>query len=358
MCGRVPDCSLVTPDNTWQQRSRSFRITANKRPLCTKMHDRHLSRRLLSFVPSLFAVLLFPAQVTTLEKRGETVGEVGSSSCKAETAGEASACHLNSLRDSKFFSHKRWQHFDKFFDQKFKRIKEQEARLGNERKCVYIDLGANIGDEYEKFVSGRSHAKFNMSSSDLPQPWTCRAFLFEANPRLNPSLMILKAEAQRMGKMGDRLTVYPSTAAWISDGEQTFWLDTWTAVGNYWGSSLAKSHNDVVHSDFSPVRVKTVNFATWLLQTVDLNDLVIVSMDIEGAERVLLPHLILHQGHRLIDHLYLEWHGDSFFKAAAGEGDAGFPDNPFSQESEWSRMGSREYKELLEAAGVQVTVWP
>merc|ERR1719313_3191635 len=102
-------------------------------------------------------------------------------------------------------------------------------------------------------------------------------------------------------------------AIYMCDKEaENFYLDTHDPNG--WGSALDTQH-DSVKTVKKPVPVKLVNLARLLKTTVLPQDVVVVKMDIEGAEWDILPCLAGNPDvAKLIDTLYLENHCPSGVK--------------------------------------------
>ena len=177
---------------------------------------------------------------------------------------------------------------------------------------VFIDLGANNGDSLKNFFG------FEMSSGGggnlqklLPKQliqqaesnkWEIHAY--EANPYFNPHL------AQVKRKLQNRLhNVYLNneTAAWTHDGQIDFYLDTVNKDVNFWGSSVNKNAKDVQLSQQVKVRVACHEIAR-IIKQYEVDDIVVVKMDIEGAEYDLLIDLFRKDALRLIDWLAIEYH--------------------------------------------------
>lgn len=57
-----------------------------------------------------------------------------------------------------------------------------------------------------------------------------------------------------------------------------------------------------------PSLAYVLDFSEWLLQTVSLEDFVVIKLDIEGAEHEVIPHLIETGAIYLIDELFVECH--------------------------------------------------
>lgn len=148
-------------------------------------------------------------------------------------------------------------------------------------KKIFIDLGAYTGDTIEQF--------FNWGHL-LGDPKEFEIHAFEPNPKFHKKLKILAEQKSRV-------TIYPNVA-WVKDGTIDF-------VPDNLGSTVMKSK--VNWDQEKAVQVPCIDFSKWLEQ-FDFADLVIVKMDIEGAEFPVLEKLLKDRTINLIDHLWVEFH--------------------------------------------------
>jgi FkbM family methyltransferase len=171
-------------------------------------------------------------------------------------------------------------------------------------KFVYVDLGANTGDSVYNFFNANSskYPKILNSLEVSKNGWI--VYAFEANPRFNGQLDEMRAELESPRR---QISLYKSTAAWIYNGNISFYLDTVNKGANFWGSSLDSNHPDVVASNREKITVPCVDMAD-LLEQFSKEDTIVVKMDIEGAEYDLLVHLIARRVLFLIDYLAIEYH--------------------------------------------------
>ena len=66
-----------------------------------------------------------------------------------------------------------------------------------------------------------------------------------------------------------------------------------------------------VESDCGAWEAQTLDLARWLRERFSMRDYVVLKLDIEGAEWIVIPHLLASTGAAaLIDELYIEWHAD------------------------------------------------
>lgn len=188
-------------------------------------------------------------------------------------------------------------------------VSNQDKRpLDWSRKYVYFDLGLNNGDSLLNFFNLKSlnyvggYLSFsNFSRKTQSSDWI--VYAFEANPTFTPFLTNIKNTY-----FADQVVyLYTETAAWIYDGTIDFYLDTVNVAGNYWGSSLKKEHWDVVNSGQQKVTVQCKDVAS-LIKSYDVDDLVVVKIDIEGAEYDLLLNFIKKDVLKFIDYIAVEFH--------------------------------------------------
>lgn len=144
---------------------------------------------------------------------------------------------------------------------------------------VFLDCGAHCGCSRRKFMAEFQDA----AEYDI--------FSFEPDPDLNeycPDLI--------------------NKAVWTEDCERTFykfWIDG--------GSSLSKTRADVLEAtkpNYYPrqeIKVECFDLDRFIKQ-LD-SDLIVLKMDIEGAEYEVLPHLINGGSIKQIKALFIEWHG-------------------------------------------------
>jgi len=169
--------------------------------------------------------------------------------------------------------------------------------MRNSPKCVFIDLGAANGNTFEDFLNNRYGDVKNCAHGTGDY----EAFLVEANPRFQAPLKSIEANNPKVHAM-------PSTAAYMCEGETSFFLDTVNHDNNYWGSSMSPNHQDTKASGLTKVTVPTANLMKILYENTIPGDWVMVKMDIEGAEWDIMPCLATAPIASNIDRLYLEQH--------------------------------------------------
>lgn len=162
-------------------------------------------------------------------------------------------------------------------------------------RCVFIDLGAADGNSFQTFLSNG----FGDLAKCPGEQWS--AVLVEANPLFNTKLAAVGAQYP------GQIDVMSATAAYMCEGNTSFFLDTKNTDKNFWGSSMSDSHPDVIDGKQN-VTVPTMNLNKILHEMTIPGDWVIVKMDIEGSEYDVLPCTAQAPAASLIDRLYMEQH--------------------------------------------------
>mmetsp|Transcript_63225 Transcript_63225/g.110368 ORF Transcript_63225/g.110368 Transcript_63225/m.110368 type:complete len:288 (-) Transcript_63225:40-903(-) len=166
-----------------------------------------------------------------------------------------------------------------------------------EAKCIFIDLGAADGNTFNSFLA---NGYGNLTTCpNGAESW--ESILVEANPKFQTPLT---GEAAKFPT--GKVTSLYSTAAYMCEGQTSFFLDTNDATNN-WGSSMSGNHPDVVNGKMN-VTVPTMNLNRILVEHTIPGDHVMVKMDIEGAEFDTLPCLAESPSASLVDMLFLEEH--------------------------------------------------
>jgi hypothetical protein len=123
------------------------------------------------------------------------------------------------------------------------------------RRFLYIDLGANTGDSVYNFFGHQSNYPKFFNSTDVDKnEWI--VYAFEANPRFNDQLDQMKSNLTSSRR---EINLFKSTAAWIYNGNITFYLDTVSKANNYWGSSLVSNNPYVEKSNKTHLTVPCVD---------------------------------------------------------------------------------------------------
>ena len=150
---------------------------------------------------------------------------------------------------------------------------------------LFIDAGANIGT-ISKFVLDSTR------SSTFP------VIAFEPDPEA--FLVLSKISNQRLTKV--------NRAVWISEGLTFLYRHKdWEVNKSHTSSTLVQSKSNT--DDKNSVLVSTVDFAAMLENSSASK--VTIKMDVEGAEYILLKHLISRKTLRNVHRLYCEFHPNS-----------------------------------------------
>jgi FkbM family methyltransferase len=181
------------------------------------------------------------------------------------------------------------------------------------KRWVYIDLGANNGDSLYSFFTVQSKYPSLLSQADIHNnTWIVHAF--EANPRFNAQLDKMKKEVENGGRR--HINLYKGTAAWIYNGHITFYVETMNEKNSYWASSIKSDM--VEEKEKANVTVPCVDIADLLSQYSD-EDMIVMKVDIEGAEFELLTHLIARNALRIVDIIGVEYHHHGSSKDTRGQ---------------------------------------
>jgi len=184
--------------------------------------------------------------------------------------------------------------------------------LRNYPMCIFIDLGAADGNTFATWLQGGFG---NLSNCPSGGEW--QAILVEANPYFDDKLTELgpiEFDCNGSCKPG---RVYPinSTAAYMCEGQTSFYIDSATTEHNYWGSSMSNQTPDVVQSGQNKVTVPTMNLMRILFENTLPIDYVLVKMDIEGSEWDVIPCLAKSPSAYLIDRMFTEEHSPTWGQA-------------------------------------------
>lgn len=167
------------------------------------------------------------------------------------------------------------------------------------KKSVIFDLGANIGDSARFFADPTfncdlCHELKGICNKDNTK-WIM--YSFEVNPRYNN---ILDNVTKIIQSYGHTHIVYKQSAAWIEDGNLTFYLDSGD-LG--WGTSA--------HVEFAHSQTKVIAKAYDISKIIDqysIDDYIVVKIDIEGTEFPLFEHFLREGTINKIDYVAIEFH--------------------------------------------------
>ena len=186
---------------------------------------------------------------------------------------------------------------------------EEPPRVSKDAKFVFIDLGANKGDSILNFFGQNEKALggqlSNLIKLDevLNRKWIIYAF--EANPFFNQVLYEMKTNLE--SNYGHTVFLFNQTAAWKSDGLIDFYVDEVNIDQSFWGSSLFNNHPDVIKSGKKKVKIRSVDVAR-IIKQYQKQDLIVLKMDIEGAEYHLLLDFLKKDILPFIDYMTVEYH--------------------------------------------------
>ena len=151
------------------------------------------------------------------------------------------------------------------------------------KKVRFIDCGANIGQSIDWALDAFKDYRLKVDS-------------FEPLPR---NFEILE------GKYSNHeLVKLHNAAISTKNGTATFYCQNW---GARTGSSLIKGKASASTKD--TCEVSTVDLFGWIQSEVQEDELVILKIDIEGAEYDVLPHLFKNGLHDKVDYWFIEFHG-------------------------------------------------
>ena len=152
------------------------------------------------------------------------------------------------------------------------------SRLPQDVRCIFIDAGAHRGQSYSAFQMSGLYSRYE---------WEIWAI--EANPYMMDSL----PPAPRLTKINQ--------AIWIEKGTLELNLISETSGAN---SIL----DPMLGRELDSVTVDSFDFSAWLKDNFAEEDVVILSIDIEGAEYEVIQKMLKDKTTRLIDRLYIEVH--------------------------------------------------
>lgn len=151
------------------------------------------------------------------------------------------------------------------------------------RKIRFIDCGANIGQSIDW-----ARKVFNNDNLKIDS--------FEPLPK---NIEVLRENYSD----SESLTIHEAAAS-KSDGEATFYCQNW---GARTGSSLVPGKTSTSFED--ACNVKTIDLAKWIKENILEDEIVVLKVDIEGAEYDVLPHLFDNKIQDLVDYWLVEFHG-------------------------------------------------
>ena len=151
----------------------------------------------------------------------------------------------------------------------------------------FIDLGAYNGDTLKKAVSLYSDFDFFIGFEPIGKLHRKAVNRFKDNPKVK-----VYRKAASIKKGSDKIFVHA------------------TKNGNGKGSSLhlAKKTGNLNKKRYE--KIKTIDFADYVMSNFNKDDTIILKIDIEGEEYSLLSHMIDVGAIEYINKIYCEWHND------------------------------------------------
>lgn len=182
-------------------------------------------------------------------------------------------------------------------------------------KYIYLDVGSNVGVQIRKLYEPERYPGApvleifdEIFGKDRQNRTDICAVGFEPNPY---HIERLKALENAYQTKGWRVKIFTETAVGTQDGEAEFFFDTLAAPEHHqWGASLIPWQGDMKNGQSTTVR--TVDLAGFLLKYIawptGFTRNVVMKMDVEGAEHLLLPHMIITGALCHIDLVFTEYH--------------------------------------------------
>ena len=157
------------------------------------------------------------------------------------------------------------------------------------RKIRFIDCGANIGQTI-------AWAGNVFKNDDL------KIDAFEPLPK---NIEILRKNYSD----SESITIHEAAAS-KSDGEATLYCQNW---GARTGSSLIPNkvpfgNRHMGNHAKDSCNVKTIDLDKWLKDSIKEDEIVVLKIDIEGAEYDVIPHLFKNNIHNLVEYWLVEFH--------------------------------------------------
>ena len=158
------------------------------------------------------------------------------------------------------------------------------------KKRIFIDLGANIGQAYQFFNSIYTNKHYDY-------------ILVEPNKFCIDKLKLLVVNSD--------VTILES-AAWIKKEQKLFYGVAESGNTTSLGASIISNHKTKSYNvqKETAVLVETFDFSKFLLEKSLIYDEIIVKMDVESSEYDILEKLIEDENIKLIDRLFVEFHSN------------------------------------------------
>lgn len=180
-----------------------------------------------------------------------------------------------------------------------KAVEHEIASLPAGGHVVILDVGANKGDW--------SNDAMKLFGQRLPNAARLSMFMFEPQPWFVPPL---NAIANRHAATNKHVELV-SAAAWTSAGNLTFFvMKGLNKMKRSRTATLVRTHA-AKHRNYEKLVVPAVDLAAFLLRLESLDQskpLIVLKLDVEGAEFKLVPHLLQSRSLCHVQFMRLEWH--------------------------------------------------
>ena len=184
-------------------------------------------------------------------------------------------------------------------------IRVKKKIRNNNKQCLFIDCGTNLGQGFNHFSKYYSLDDFDFIM--IEQNENCISFLENKYKDLIEN---------------NKIRLIPKAAFTNSDGANLFGLQEYSEVRDFQnpttvngnltsqGASILKNHNSKYYGSKvkNSMSVETFSFSKLLKSESKNYNLIIVKMDIEGGEYEVLENLISKRQLNLMHTLYLEFH--------------------------------------------------
>jgi FkbM family methyltransferase len=157
-------------------------------------------------------------------------------------------------------------------------------------KNVYIEAGVySFSSTAEKFLKENSHKEWEVH---LFEPSPCR-------------IRKIKAEINLLKDFN--IVLYP-VAIFNENVEKILYEGKW---GRGQASTMFEGkRRSVLYNN--PVKISCIDFNEWIIKNFNRDDYIYLRMDIEGAEYIVLPHLIKNNTMGYFNKLDIEFHASKF----------------------------------------------
>jgi FkbM family methyltransferase len=165
--------------------------------------------------------------------------------------------------------------------------------LTKEKKGLFIDCGANVGQGFSYFSGFYTPDKFDYIVIE-PNPY-CQRTLHQVILERVP-----ESQVQLIQK-----------AASTSDGICKFYgLAPMEGGKTSEGASIVAEHNSKYYksNENDAIEVATFSLSELIHRCHEIYDFIILKLDVEGAEYIIMPHLISTGAAQKIKHMYIEFH--------------------------------------------------